>query len=48
MTRQIDKNTVIIEHENVSYYLDIPEGHNLAVIEKVFMRGFKEGINAKM
>lgn len=45
---RIDADTVRIKHKNGYYYLhDIPEGNNIAVVEKAFLRGFKEGSNGK-
>ncbi len=43
MIEQYDKRTVRISHDNSWYYLDIPEGHNLPVIERAFLRGLEEG-----
>ena len=43
MIEQIDKKTMRIKYKNIYYHLKIPEGHNLIIVEKAFIRGFKEG-----
>ncbi len=43
MIEQYDRRTVRISHDNSWYYIGVPEGHNLAVIEKAFLMGLEEG-----
>lgn len=47
MIEQYDEKTVRIRHNNAWYYISIPAGHNLAAIEKAFLRGFREGATFK-